>query len=94
MARSSTSGQGRPKGVPNKFSTAVREAFAEAFVQLQADPDANLVAWAKTNRTEFYKLAQRFVPAEINAHVQGALTVVTGVPDEPDEPPADGSDLV
>lgn len=97
MARTSTSGQGRPKGVPNKFTQKVREAFERAFDALQQDVDnpatsARLEEWAKRNPTEFYKLAQRFVPAEVNAHVQGALTVVSGVPDADDDEP--GASLV
>lgn len=85
-----TSGQGRPAGVPNKLTALVRAAFEEAFTLLQEDDQTKLAAWARKNPTEFYKLAQRFVPAEINANLQGALRVVSGVPDER----ADGSDLV
>ncbi len=101
MAKSSTSGQGRPKGVPNKLTRTVRDAFEHAFELLQEDngdadsvpprPAANLSAWAQRNPTEFYKLASKLIPTEINGDVKGTLIVVTGVPgDEPD----DCSDLV
>ena len=50
----------------------------------------DLAEWAKTNRGDFYKLAAKLIPQDINAHVQGALTVVSGVPDDN----SDGLDLV
>lgn len=94
MAKSSTSGQGRPKGTPNKLTRTVRDAFEQAFELLQQDegdpvierPAANLSAWAQRNPTEFYKLASKLIPTEINGDVKGTLIVVTGVPgDEPDD---------
>lgn len=84
MARSSTSGQGRPKGVPNKVTKTVREAFERAFAALQDTP-ANLAAWAEENPTEFYRLASKLIPAQINATADVALTIVCGVPDASEE---------
>lgn len=86
MAKSSTSGQGRPKGVPNKVTATVREAFERAFTLLQDDDEAKLEAWAKRNPTEFYKLSSKLIPADVNAHLTGGLqiTVTTGVPNEDD----------
>jgi hypothetical protein len=80
VALTRTSGQGRPKGVPNKLTQQVREAFAVAFELMQEDDQTNLLAWAKRNPSDFYKLCQRFVPAQIDANVKGSLTVLTGVP--------------
>jgi hypothetical protein len=90
MAKSSTSGQGRPKGVPNKVTKSVREAFERAFTLLQeGDPQsaARLENWAKLYPTEFYKLASKLIPSDVNAHLTGGivLQVVTGVPDEDDD---------
>lgn len=92
MAVSRTSGQGRPKGVPNKLTRTVRDAFEQAFELLQEDDQAKLSEWAKRNTTEFYKLASKLIPTEINADVKGTLLVVTGVP--LDDDPEDVSDLV
>lgn len=89
MARSSTSGQGRPPGIPNKVTRTVREAFERAFVLLQDDDNAKLEEWAKSNTTEFYKLASKLIPTEISADVKGTLIVVSGVPEK--QP---GADLV
>lgn len=73
---------GRPKGVPNKITQSVRERFVEAFDKLQHDDDVNLVAWAKNNPDDFYKLASKLIPLDVA--VQGGLTlnVITGVPAE------------
>lgn len=81
MARSSTSGQGRPRGVPNKTTRTVREAFEHAFRLLQSDDRVNLRAWAERNPTDFYKLCGKLIPTEISGTSSVTLTVVTGVPD-------------
>lgn len=58
-------GPGRPKGIPNKTTTLVKEAMELAFEGLGSVPE--LVAWARDNRTEFYKLWIRMLPAKIEA---------------------------
>lgn len=75
---------GREKGTPNKVTRSVREAFERAFTLLQDDDKVKLEAWAKTNPTEFYKIASKLIPANVNAHLTGGLqlNVVTGVPDD------------
>lgn len=70
-----TSGQGRPKGVPNKHTAAIKAAFERAFALLQQDDQAKLEEWAKRNPTEFYKLAGKLIPSEINANVSGSLAL-------------------
>jgi len=57
---------GRPKGSPNRVTRTVREAFERAFLRLQTSPRAALHEWAVRNPTEFYKLAARLIPAEMN----------------------------
>lgn len=51
---------GRAPGTTNKVTRAFREAVTVAFDEM--DGTAGLVAWARENRTEFYKLAARLVP--------------------------------
>lgn len=58
-------GAGRPKGVPNKVSTSMKQAIAEAFEQLGGTE--RMVQWAMEDPkhlTEFYKLAARLIPVE------------------------------
>lgn len=67
MANSGTFKKGdgrprRPKGVPNKLTQSAREAFQLAFEQ--SGGYEQLTAWAKANRTEFYKLFARLIPVE------------------------------
>jgi hypothetical protein len=64
-------GAGRPKGVPNKVSSSMKQAIADAFDQLGGTD--RMVQWAMEDPkhlTEFYKLAARLIPVETN--VSGA----------------------
>lgn len=57
---------GRPQGTPNKTTRLVKEVFTTVFNELQDDPKVNLREWGKANPTEFYKLASRLIPTEID----------------------------
>lgn len=63
---------GRPTGAVNKNQKLIKEVFADAFYALQEDPDNNLIAWAKKNPNDFYKLGIRLVPTQ--------MTIVTDIP--------------
>lgn len=54
---------GRKKGTPNKLTKSVKEAIAIAFTEL-GDVTA-LVAWARDNETEFYKIWAKLLPQEL-----------------------------
>lgn len=71
--RPPNAGKGRVKGVPNKFTSTVKEAVKAAFDELQSDPKAKLTAWAKENPTEFYRLAGKLIPAAVDATVSGTV---------------------
>lgn len=75
---------GRPKGVPNKFTASIRDAFREAFDRM-GGVEA-LIEWGKGNPDDFYKLISRLIPvqAEVKADGNIKLTVSTGVP-KPEE---------
>jgi hypothetical protein len=64
---------GRPKGTPNKLTKTVKETVLAAFNDLQGDPRANIITWAKDNPTEFYKIASKLIPTEVNANVQNTI---------------------
>lgn len=64
---------GRVKGTPNKATKAVKDALVEAFDELGGVPA--LVAWAKSDPTEFYKLWTKMLPNEVKASGSVALTL-------------------
>jgi len=64
--RFGTNNPGKPKGAVNKTTKLVKEVFAEVFEQLQDDPIANLKSWGIENPTEFYKLASKLIPTQMN----------------------------
>jgi hypothetical protein len=57
------------KGIPNKITKTVKEVVLAAFNELQLDPKANLVTWGKENPKEFYQVAAKLIPTEVNATV-------------------------
>ena len=78
---------GRPRGSLGKKTIAMREAIASVFDELQAahkgpgtHPD--FLAWAKDNRTEFYRMAVRTLPLQIEATATSiGLVVFRGLND-------------
>jgi hypothetical protein len=60
---------GRQKGTPNKTTTAVKEAFRQAFDDLGGIEA--LVKWASANPTQFYQLFSKLIPTEIDATLSG-----------------------
>jgi hypothetical protein len=63
------------KGRPNKSTVAAKAAFEHAFAGLGGVP--GLIAWAKKNRTEFYKLYARLIPANLKVELP-ALPLADG----------------
>lgn len=64
-------GPGRPKGVPNKF-TSLKEAFLETFQDLGGS--AGLTAWAKksnSNRALFYNMLKSMLPRDVVLQAPG-----------------------
>ena len=69
-------GSGRKAGTPNKLTRTVKEAFETAFHTMQEQPGVALGDWGKANPTEFYKLAARLMPTEIDAKLSVQETAV------------------
>lgn len=67
---------GRVAGTPNKLTKTVKERVLDVFNDLQEDPKANLLNWAKETPTEFYKIASRLIPTEVDAKVQSNVIKV------------------
>jgi hypothetical protein len=75
---------GRAEGSQNKLTKTVKDTVLAVFNDLQADPKANLLSWAKGEPTEFYKIAAKLIPTEVNATVQQKVVNVK-VPGETNE---------
>jgi len=65
---------GRPKGAANKSTILVKDAFAQAFSEMQSDPTVSLAAWGKDNPTEFYKLASKLIPIQVSGDPENPLS--------------------
>ena len=64
---------GKPKGAVTKTTKLVKDVFAEAFTALQEGPN-NLIAWGEDNPTEFYKLASKLIPTQMNVEANVNLS--------------------
>lgn len=74
-------GKGRPKGVKNKTTLAMKEAISSVYADLQADAGgdhAHFKGWAQLNPTEFYKIAARLIPQDVNANVNANVGLLPG----------------
>lgn len=67
-------GKGRVKGVPNKTTASMKEAFRQAFDELGGAPA--LAAWARKNPTEFYRLSSKLIPVQLQGELAGALKII------------------
>ena len=80
---------GRQPGTPNVITGAFRDAIRIAFTGLGGHE--NFLAWAKDNQTEFYKIAARLIPGEMQEGNAGKhLTIIVNRGGGPvlDVPPA------
>src|SRR5688500_16353273 len=64
--------RGRPRGSPNKTTVVLRTAIAAVFEDLQEGHKGkgaypHFLAWAKENPTEFYRIAARQLPLQVEA---------------------------
>jgi hypothetical protein len=66
--------RGRPKGVPNKLTTSIKEAFKQAFDQ-RGGVDS-LLEWAEKEPTAFYNLVGRLIPTEVVGQLDVTLLTV------------------
>jgi hypothetical protein len=63
-----------PRG-QGKLNKTVKETVLAVFNELQEDPKVKLVAWAKDEPTEFYKIAAKLIPTEITGTVKTIIHV-------------------
>jgi len=69
---------GRQVGTPNKVTASVKAAFAQAFDEMGGAQA--LVTWGKDNPTDFYKLASKLIPLDVQQSGGISLNITTGVP--------------
>ena len=69
---------GRTAGQPNKLTSTVRESFESTFKEMQrnANNRSSLKRWAEANPTEFYRLAARLIPADLNVSASVGFQVL------------------
>ena len=65
---------GRQPGTPNRLTGAFREAVLIVYDGLGGH--AAFLQWASKNRTEYYKIAARLIPAEMRNEDNGKKIVV------------------
>lgn len=82
---------GRPHGAVGKMSKTVRQSVLEAFEELQDDPNVNLVSWAREEPTEFYKIAAKLIPTEIQGKIDNTLKVTIERGNNTTKPASSGS---
>ena len=58
-----------------KLNKTVKETVLAVFNELQKDPKNKLIAWAKSEPTEFYKIAAKLIPTEVTGTVKTIITV-------------------
>ncbi len=82
MAKSSTSGQGRPKGIPNKMTSDLRAMILGALND--AGGRKYLAQQAKETPAAFIALIGKVLPLQVTGGDGAPLTIVveTGVPRE------------
>lgn len=66
--------KGKPKGAVNKLTKTVKETVLAVFNDLQDDPKHNLMEFAKKNPRDFYQIAAKLLPMEVEAKVQATVT--------------------
>lgn len=74
--RPPNAGKGRKKGVQNKLTRSVKQAFEHVFQDLQKKPDEPyaLGEWGKREPDKFYALAAKLIPAEIKGNLGVTVT--------------------
>jgi hypothetical protein len=96
---------GRPVGATNRLAKTVKGTVLEVFNKIQEDPKLNLVAFSKKYPREFYQIAARLIPTELQATIETYPSIKIEMPEgmsinfpsnltgelDPDERATDGS---
>lgn len=63
-------GAGRKVGSINKISRSFKELVQNTFESLENEKDGGMLDWARKNKTDFYKIASKLIPADISVKAQ------------------------
>lgn len=66
---------GRQKGAVNKLTKTVKETVLAVFQEIQDDPKVKLSAFARKYPREFYTIASKLIPAEMNNQISGDISI-------------------
>jgi len=58
---------------PNKITRTVKETVLSVFNEIQSDPKVKLLQFAKDYPREFYQIAAKLIPAEVQATVDATV---------------------
>jgi len=61
---------GRQKGSENKLTKTVKETVLSVFHEMQDDPKVNLLEFGKKYPKDFYAIAAKLIPTEVNANIE------------------------
>lgn len=70
-------GKGRKKGVPNKATATMKAAIQSVYDKLQTQrggDHAHFKEWADENPTEFYKIASKLLPLQVEVDGEMRIT--------------------
>ena len=59
---------------PNKITRTVKETVLAVFTEIQSDPKVKLSQFAKDYPKEFYAIAAKLIPTEVQATVESTVT--------------------
>jgi hypothetical protein len=86
-AKPPNAGKGRVKGVPNKTTVVMKEAITSVYADLQkgaGGKNAHFKAWAENNQTEFYKIAAKLIPLQVEGGGEGSSPIAFTLIRQPD----------
>ena len=64
-----------PSRGQGKLNKTVKETVLAVFNELQSDPKAKLITWAKDEPGEFYKIAAKLIPTEIAGNIKSKINL-------------------
>ena len=66
---------GRTKGTPNKLTTSFKELVAKTNQELEEKTGKGMLSWAIQNETDFYRIASKLIPADMQTQMTGELLI-------------------